>query len=214
MEKASTFIVDDHQMVMDGLIKMVESNNQLDFIGSANNGIIAMEQILLLQPKVLLLDIDLIGLNGLLVLERLRKASFSGKILMLSQHQEQHIINKSKQLGANGYLIKSSSSDEFNLAVAKILNGEIYFQQASDNIQEIKKILPDDETAIIISKLSDREKEIILLITEGYSNKEIGTKLFISHRTVDTHRTNVMKKLNASNVANLVSLAYKYGLVE
>jgi two-component system response regulator NreC len=201
-------------MVMDGLIKMVEANAQLNFIGSANNGVIALEQILLLQPKFILLDIDLIGLNGLLVLERLRKESFSGKVLMLSQHQEQHIINKSKQLGADGYLIKSSSPVEFDMAVAKIINGQTHFQNASDNIQEIKKIVPDDDTAIIISKLSEREKEIISLITEGYSNKEIGSQLFISHRTVDTHRTNVMKKLNASNVANLVSLAYKYGLVE
>ena len=213
MKRTSVFIVDDHQMVMDGLIKMVELNEQLEFVGSANNGIIALEQILLVQPNLVLLDIDLLGLNGLLVLERLRKADFSGKILMLSQHQEQHIIDKSKNLGANGYLIKSSSSVEFNEAVAKIIAGQAHFQKASDYIQEIKKIMPDDETALIISKLSEREKEIILLITEGYSNKEIGTQLFISHRTVDTHRTNIMKKLKASNVANLVSLAYKYGLV-
>jgi DNA-binding NarL/FixJ family response regulator len=128
-------------------------------------------------------------------------------------HDESGMIKNLLALGADGYLLKSTSQDELISAIKKVSDGNKYFSTEvtlsllNGSLSNSQPSRPQAEI------LTTREEEILKLIAEGYSNKEIGTRLFISHRTVDTHRTNLMKKLNTSNIAGLISYAIKSGLI-
>jgi two-component system response regulator NreC len=127
-------------------------------------------------------------------------------------HQEAGMIKSLINIGANGYLIKSSSKNELSDAIVKVAGGNSYFS-SEVTLSLLNKPLNNSYSIPQIELLTDRETEIIQCIAEGFSNKEIGIKLFISHRTVDTHRTNLMKKLNVNNIAGLISYAIKNGMV-
>jgi len=134
------------------------------------------------------------------------------KIVILTMHDEQSLVKKLLEIGADGYILKNSSKTELEMAIRQIQSGKKHFSS------EVTMILLEEESPAEVNaqlkQLTEREIEILKLISEGLSNKEIGDQLFISHRTVDTHRTNLMKKLDVHNVAGLIRFAIKNGLVE
>lgn len=213
MSKIKILLVDDHQIIIDGLKSLLNNTDEIVVSGEANNGREALRILDLIGIDVVLMDIDMPILNGIDTLKEIRKKGLEVKVIILSMHNEAGMIKSLMNIGANGYLLKSSPQDEVINAIRKVASGQQYFstEVTLSLLNKTQNISADSSPQIEL--LTDRETEIVQLIAEGFSNKEIGNKLFISHRTVDTHRTNIMKKLNVSNIAGLISYAIKNGIV-
>lgn len=213
MSKIKILLVDDHQIIIDGLKSLLNNSDEIVVAGEANNGREALRIIDLITIDVILMDIDMPVMNGIDTLKEIGKRGLSVRVIILSMHQEAGMIKSLMNIGAHGYLLKSSSQDEVIDAIQKVASGQFCFspEVTLSLLNKPQNNFQDSNPQIEL--LTDRETEIIRLIAEGFSNKEIGAKLFISHRTVDTHRTNLMKKLNVSNIAGLISYAIKNGIV-
>jgi DNA-binding NarL/FixJ family response regulator len=212
MSKIKVLLVDDHQIIIDGLKSLLSNSGEIAVVGEANNGHEALRILNLIEIDVILMDIDMPVMNGIDTLKEIRRHGSAVKVIILSMHNEAGMIKSLVNLGANGYLLKSSSQDEVVNAIGKVADGQSYFS-TEVTLSLLNKSPNGIQANQQVELLTDRETEIIKLIAEGFSNKEIGDKLFISHRTVDTHRTNLMKKLNISNIAGLISYAIKNGIV-
>jgi two-component system response regulator NreC len=211
MKKIKVLLVDDHQIILDGIKSLLENTDDVQVVATANNGNEALNTLKLLTVDVILMDIDMPGLNGIDATRQIHEKYKGVKVIMLTMHSESSMIKNLIEIGAYGYLVKNSSKEELLDAIYKVAKGEKYFSS------EVTMSLLNPEkskTSDIKIDFTQREIEIIQLLADGLTNKEIGDKLFISHRTVDTHRTNIMKKVGVSNVAGLISFAIKNGLVE
>ncbi|MEY3398348.1 MAG: hypothetical protein RL220_942 [Bacteroidota bacterium] len=205
-------IVDDHQIVIDGLKALLSDQSGVDLKGEAHSGDEAIQILGLLKIDLVLLDIDMPGENGLKVLARIKKQWPAIKVVMLTMHDEKAMIRAALDNGADGYLLKNCSRDELLSAFGRVMSGE-HFLSADAHTKLLAPDAPEKRSGLT-AELTEREIEILKYIAEGMSNKEIGDKLFISHRTVDTHRTNLMQKLGIHNVAGMVRFAIKEGLIE
>ncbi len=213
MEKIRVLIVDDHRVVRDGLSKILEACSDIHVIGEAANGLDAIRKYEELKPDVILLDISMPKLGGLEVSRRIKKEDPSARIVILSMHEEEEYSMKLVRLGVSGYLLKDSAAQEVIEAVRSAFAGRVYFSpQISKTLAEsYREVAPLEDDPY--ERLNDREREVLQLIAEGHSNKAIADILFISPKTVDNHRTNLMRKLNIHSAADLVRWATKRGLV-
>jgi two-component system response regulator NreC len=210
MSKINILLTDDHQIIIDGLKSLLKNSEEINVSAEANNGREALRILGILSIDVVLMDIDMPVMNGIDALKEIRKQFRDVKVIILSMHNEAGMIKNLIELGANGYLLKSCSQDELIAAIQKVAAGQSYF--SSDVTLALLNPTgasnPEQKNVV----LTDRETEILKLIASGFSNKEVGDRLFISHRTVDTHRTNLMKKLDVNNIAGLISYAIKNGI--
>jgi DNA-binding NarL/FixJ family response regulator len=208
-------IIDDHQLVLDGLAAIVKNIETIDLVGTASNGKEGLTLIDALKPNVVLSDIDMPTMNGIQLTEIVKKQYPAIKLMILTMHSEKSLIHKLIELGADGYLLKNADQSELVEGILKMTNGQKYFPLMDTGPIAKTSALPftKESETVILSRLTAREVEVLRVIAEGFSNKEIGDQLFISHRTVDTHRTNLMKKLEVHNIAGLVKFAIKNGLV-
>lgn len=209
MSKINVLLTDDHQIIIDGLKSLLKNQEEINVAAEASNGREALRILGLISIDVLLMDIDMPVMNGIDALKEIRKSHPNVKVIILSMHNEAGMIKSLIELGANGYLLKSCSQSELIDSIKKVASGQSYF--SSDVTLALLK--PSANQVQTNEILTDRETEILKLIAAGFSNKEIGDQLFISHRTVDTHRTNLMKKLDVSNIAGLISYAIRNGVV-
>ncbi|MBU1367937.1 MAG: response regulator transcription factor [Bacteroidetes bacterium] len=215
MKKIEVLIADDHQMVAEGIKTLVEFDGEMEVKYIAPHGRELLRLLNFTEPDIVLMDIDMPVMNGLEAMQQIHKNFPETKVIILSMHEEKGLVKKMTDAGAKGFLFKNSEKEELIWAIKTVLNGRTYFtskltlnlinQSTSGNISDG----PDK----IIATLTEREIEILKWIADGLSNKEIGEKLFISHRTVDTHRTNLMKKLEVNNIAGLIRYALKNGFV-
>lgn len=209
MSTINVLLTDDHQIIIDGLKSLLTNQEEINVVAEASNGREALRILSLIPVDVLLMDIDMPVMNGIDALKEIRRQNSKVKVIILSMHNEAGMIKSLIDLGANGYLLKSCSQDELIEAIKKVAAGQSYF--SSDVTLALLK--PAARLGPQTEILTERETEILRLIASGFSNKEIGDQLFISHRTVDTHRTNLMKKLDVNNIAGLISYAIKNGIV-
>lgn len=214
----SLLIVDDHQLVLDGLVAIVNDIDGFEIKGSARNGKEGIRIAEALNPDIILMDIDMPIMNGLEATRRIKSTNPSAKIIILTMHNEASLIKKVMEIGADGYLLKNADQEEFYNALCSVAKGKSHFSAEVTEalLNPSKKFTTSfevDSDTVQLSKLTEREVDILKLIAEGLSNKEIGDKLFISHRTVDTHRTNLMKKLEVHNIAGLIKFAIKNGMI-
>lgn len=217
MSKLKILLADDHQIVLDGLQALLSTISDFEIIGAVNNGKEAVDFIATkLKPDIVLMDIDMPVMNGINAAREIKKNFEGVRILTLSMHNEKGVIQTLMDAGADGYILKNSSKEELEKGIRTICNGETFFSTdvTMSLLNQSSEIKQEKELPQEIKDLTEREIEILKLVAEGYSNKEIGERLFISHRTVDTHRTNLMKKMNVHNVAGLIRIALKSGLVE
>lgn len=208
MNTINILIADDHQLIIDGLKSLLKNQDGINVSAEANNGREALRMLGFLPVDVILMDIDMPVMNGIETLKEVKKLYPGIKVIIISMHNEAGMIRSLIDLGANGYMLKSCTQDELLGAIRKVADGQSYFS-TDVTMALLKQANPGQNTEF----LTERETEILKLIAAGFSNKEIGDKLFISHRTVDTHRTNLMKKLTVSNIAGLISYAIKNGII-
>jgi len=211
MKELKVLLVDDHQIITDGLRSLVNSVEGMQVIGDASNGKEAIELLKVLDVDVVLMDIDMPVMNGLDATKAIKAKPGKTKVIILSMHCESGMVKELIGIGADGYILKNASKEELIQAIQKVAAGQQYF--ATDVTLSLLNNKQNPNHSNLDVELTNRELEILKLIADGFSNKEIGEKLFISHRTVDTHRTNLMKKLEVNNIAGLISFAIKKGIV-
>lgn len=210
----TVFIADDHKIFRDGIISLLDNEDHIQVVGEAGNAEDLFEKIPALQPTVILMDISMGASNGIEATEKILKRFPSIKVLALSMHSESSYIIKMLEAGASGYLLKDAGSREMIAAIQTVASGGTYFsQQVSQTLLHYlhggKKVL-EKRPGVPLTK---RELEVLQLIAEEYSNSEIAEKLYISIRTVDTHRRNLLEKLGVKNTAGLVKNAIRLGLI-
>jgi two-component system, NarL family, response regulator NreC len=219
MDKIRIVLADDHELVRSGLAKLLETYKDLVIVGEAGDGLEAVEKTKKLNPDVLVIDLSMPKLSGIEATKIVRKECPNVAVLVLTMHQNEEYVYQIFKSGAGGYVLKEAGKDELAAAIRAVARGEKYF---SSRVSEImvngflrKTSIRDDRRSAELDNssvtLTKREKEILSLIAEGLNNQEISEKLFISPRTVDTHRTNIMQKLDIHDAANLVKFAIEHG---
>jgi DNA-binding NarL/FixJ family response regulator len=214
-------LADDHVLVRDGIKALLEDQTGINVIDEASNGKEALAVIANNKPHVLIVDIRMPEMNGIEVVAEINKHHKDVRTLVLSMHDSEEYVVKSIQAGADGYLLKGASKEEFLKAVNKVASGGKYFTGdvssiimnnfVNGNTTEAKG--PQNETKTLPFKLTKREKQILVLVLELKNNKDIAEELQISKRTTEVHRFNLMKKMEAKNLQELTSKAQEYQLV-
>jgi DNA-binding NarL/FixJ family response regulator len=197
--------------VIDGLKALLSDYDGVSMKGEARNGREALDMLDVLKVDVILLDLDMPVMGGVDFMKELAKSKHDVKVIVLTMHDEKAMIRTLLELGAHGYLLKNSSREELIQAIEGVIQGE---QHLSEEVHTMLLTPDKDLRSGKLAELTEREVEILKCVAEGLSNKEIGDKLFISPRTVDTHRTNVMQKLELHNVAGMVRFAIRNGLLD
>jgi len=201
-------IADDHQMFREGLIAMLSQEKSLEVIGEASNGKEVLSLFEKTVPDVLLLDIEMPIMDGFDTLRALKKLKIKTMVLVLTMHKSAEFVKNILKAGASGYLQKDSGRDTLVKAIHEVIETGVYY--SSDTSKLVLESFKDKTSN---SKISSREKEIIQLLSEGLTTKNIATKLFISPHTVETHRQNILLKLGLKNTAEVVKYAIQKGLI-
>jgi DNA-binding NarL/FixJ family response regulator len=200
------FITDDHYMVVEGIRSLLQNEKDIEWMGHASNAASCLAFLQQQLPDIILMDINLPDISGIDLCKEVRLKYPSAFIIGLSTFNQQSFIQKMMDNGASGYVLKNATQEELMEAIATVASGKIFL---SDEAALSLRKTNDTEAPV----LTRREKEVIELIAEGMTNNEIAQKLFISVSTVDTHRKNILSKLNAKNTAELVKLAFMYKLI-
>lgn len=213
MEKINILIADDHTMFLEGIVSLLENEKNINIIGKATDGKSALEIIKKSSPDILLLDISMPEMDGIAVTKVIKEKYPSIKILIVSTHSNIQMIAKLIRMEVNGYLLKNAEKQELLHAIQIIQNGGTYFCKEVEEKNDENNSKIKSET-LQITELSNREKEILILIAQEFTGNEIAEKTFISLNTVNTHRRNLISKLNVKNTAGLVKYAIEYGLLD
>ena len=218
MSKIRIFLVDDHQLVRDGIKALLISAEDLTILGEASSGKECFEKIAIETPDILILDISLPDTNGIEITKRITAEYPGTKVLILSMYTNEDFIFNSVKAGARGYLPKNTSREELLSAIHAIYDGEEFFSDSISRIMlksYVRKAKEDDLTPQRGPvPLTTREIEILKLFVEGFINKEISDQLEISIRTVETHKNHIMKKLQLKSTVELIKYAIRNNLVK
>ncbi len=216
MEKAvRIFIVDDHPMVIDALKGYLEDESRYHIVGTASHGKAAYEQLCQLEVDVVLADIQMPHMDGIELTKELIKLNSSCKIIALTMFNEPQLIKRMLQAGVMGYVLKNSSTHEIERAIAEVVAGRQYYSpEVTDVIMNKLRGTPLKTPIAGNAPLTERELEILYLILKQNSNQEMAEKLFISSRTVEAHKRNMLEKTGSKNLAGLVLYAIDHQLFE
>ena len=210
----SVLIADDHSVVREGLRRVLAEDPDITVCGEAADGEEVLGLIAKHEPDLVILDITMPRLSGLETLERV-KASHPGiKVVLLSFRADPPLIQSAVSLGADGYLLKNARKEEILAAIREVMGGGCYFSPpvAREIVEQIRE--PGRRSSEPFTQLSPREREVLRLIAEGLAAKEIATELGISTKTVEAHRTSLMRKLGVRKATELVRYAVRHGLIE
>jgi len=214
-KKIKVLLADDHPVVRKGIEGCLARFPTMEVVGEATTGEQTLELAKELNPDVVLLDLNMPGPDGVLVVEQLKAQSPNTKVIILSMHVDHVTLHKLIQVGIRGYILKTASPEEIIEGIQAVVNGEIYFSKDVARLalsQYIEYTTGKPQSPL--SKLTAREIQILSLIAEGFSNKEVAQKLNLSIRTIETHRERIMRKLNIHSAAGLTRFAISAGLVK
>ena len=220
MNKINIFIVDDHQIFLDGISSLLEEEEQIQILGTAHNGKVAIDKIAALSSEVnvVLMDINMPEMDGIEATKQLKSLYPNIKILMLTMHSEPRFIKECIEIGAKGYVLKNISKDDLLKAIDHVNDNKAFLDSAAQE-QLINAVTSSDDDFDskaydqLTAQITTRELEILQHIALGLTSQDIANKLFISKNTVETHRKNMLSKLNVNNTAALLKIVYKKGLV-
>ena len=206
-------VADDHRLVREGIRRLVESRAGFEVVGEAANSEQAERLILQLRPHVALLDIGTSGVSGIEVTRRIRRAGVATRVVVLSMNESREIVGDALRAGASAYVVKNASSGDLFEAIDAVCSGSTYLSPSLSRSATAAPGHSNAPTRRGVAALTGREREVLRLIADGYSSKEIAALLGVSHKTVETHRTNLMDKVGIRKVTGLVRLAIRDGLV-
>jgi DNA-binding NarL/FixJ family response regulator len=208
-------LADDHALVRAGLRELIQKIPHVEVIAEASTGRQALEVIQTDPPDLILLDIGMKELNGLEVAERVTREHRSVKVLMLSMHANEEYVLRALRAGASGYMLKDSATTELKLAIEAVLDGKTYLSpNISRSVIDSYLHRTGSGKKAALDQLTPRQREVLQLIAEGNSTKEIAASLNLSAKTVETHRAQLMERLNIYDVASLVRFALREGLIQ
>lgn len=216
MSKIGVLIADDHALVREGIAAFLKVSNEIEVIGEASDGIDAIEKAKKLKPDVVLMDIAMPKLGGLEASIELKKIMPDIKILVLTQYEDKEYVSRLLKAGVSGYLLKKAVGSELISAIKAVNRGEVYLfpsiatEVVSGYLNRHKEHSVEDP----YEKLTDREKQVLKLLAEGYTHKEIANMLNISVKTVIAHNTNINEKLDIHNRSALVKFAFQKGIIK
>lgn len=206
-------LADDHSMIREGIRQLLELMGEIEVIGEAADGLECMNLLKKVRPDILLLDINMPNMNGLQVLEKIKRSKIPVKVLVLTVHNEVEYLMKSLDIGVDGYLLKDAGSAELKKAIYSVYNNEKYIQPELTPMLN-QKLVERDSDLDKLHSLTKREMQILKLIAEGLFNKEIGDRLNISERTVKNHVFNLFKKIGAADRTQAAVFAIRNNLVD
>jgi two-component system response regulator NreC len=215
MEKIRVFLVDDHTVVRQGLRRILESDDEIEIVGEAGDGRTAIDLVQKLRPHVVVMDVAMPELNGIEATRQILKRVEGAKILVLSMHGDDVYVRQALKAGARGYLLKDSEDLDLIKAVKAIRAGGSFFSPPVSKVV-LSGYLGDKADGAEedgVARLTDREREVLQLIAEGKTNKEVAHALSVSVNTVETHRKHIMEKLDLHNTAELVRFAIRTKIV-
>jgi len=208
-------IADDHAIVRAGLRALIQSESaMMELVGEATGGYETIELVEKVQPNVLVLDLSMPDLDGIAVTKKIAPQFPTLKILMLTLHEDEALLRAALKAGASGYILKRAAETELISAIHTILRGDLYVDPSL-----VRKLLSDESSAAVVQSqstetLTPRETEVLKLIVQGYTNRQIGEELNISVRTAESHRANLSDKLGLHSRVELVRYAREHGLIE
>jgi DNA-binding NarL/FixJ family response regulator len=216
MKTVKIFLVDDHQVIRDGLRALLEQNKRYKVVGEASSGREALEKIGTAKPDVVFLDLTMPGMNGMETAQELRSEFSEVKIIILSMHNETEYIAQCLEYDVMGYVVKNDGGKEVVKALESVMQDKKYYSEAVAQAimekyrQQKREVIQAKQVAI---EITNRERQVMECISKGLTNLRIAEELFISFRTVETHRANLMRKLEARNSVELVNKARAQKLV-
>jgi two-component system, NarL family, response regulator NreC len=211
--KIKVLLADDHIMMRGGLRMVLEQHAELMVVGEAEDGRETVRLVKKLSPDVVVMDIAMPDMNGIEATRQIFADHSDAKVIALSMHSDRHFVSEMLKAGATGYLLKQCAVDELITAIKTVLKNQIYLSPCISGVvvdHFVRKTPKTESTAF--SHLSDREREVLQLVAEGKTSKEIASQLNLSIKTVEAHRMNIMEKLNIHTVAELTKYAIREGL--
>lgn len=207
-------IVDDHAILRAGIRALLQFHNDLEVVGEAADGAGALRQVQSLKPDVVLMDIGLPGMDGLAATREIVSAHPKVRVLILTQHENREYVRPALKMGAAGYILKRAPDDSLIRAIRTVHDGGTYLDPGvSDVLMDDFRRQPGAAAADPYDALSEREREVLVLLAQGRTYQEVAEVLFISVKTVDFHRANLMRKLGLDNRADLTRFAIQRGLI-
>lgn len=216
MSNITILVADDHSLVRYGLCSILNSTPGMEVVGEASEGHQAVELFNQHWPHVTFLDIGMPGLDGIETCRQIRKINPEALVIIMTMHLNEKYLNQALSVGASGYMLKTANKDDLINSIHRVLKGEKVFSAAVTellNLSFIKGRSGAADGKELLSRLTKRERQILQMISEGLTNFEISEQLFISQRTVESHRANILKKLNVKNTAALVRMAMEFNLI-
>ncbi|WP_304063165.1 response regulator, partial [Pedobacter glucosidilyticus] len=202
------YIVDDHQLVLDGICALCNGIDYIQVVGFSNKPTEVIEQLAQHRPDILITDVNMPEISGAELTRKVKKCFPETKIICLSMFGDQQVISEMIDAGISGYILKNTGKEEFLEAIEKVSQGRTYFSE-----EIMKELIKSSATAPRENRLTNREIELIRYIEKEYSNKQIAEKLFISERTVETHRKNIFRKTGSQSIVGLLKYAYEHKLI-
>ncbi len=215
MDKIRILIADDHKILRESLVNYLSQKDRIEVVGEASNGHEALKDALSLAPDVVILDISLPLLNGLDVAARLKDEAPGIKVIILTMHKNEDFVKRAFQSGVAAYLLKENALEELLKAIETVTDGGIYISTKISSIV-VSGFLhnANDPGKVSVEPVSPREREILQLLAEGHSNKDIAAILHLSLKTIETHRFNLMHKLGLHSITDLVLYAVRNHIIE
>ncbi len=206
-------VADDHHIMRQGLKSLLETDANNEIVGEAEDGRQAVEMVQRLRPDVVIMDVAMPTLNGVEATRRILQDNPHVKVIALSMHSDRQFVGRMLEAGASGYLLKDCAFEELADAVKAVVKGDTYLcTKVVGTVVDGYVRGPGDDGKAALSKLTNREREVLQLISEGHSTKTIAFSLTVSVKTIETHRRNIMAKLDVHSVAELTKLAVRLGL--
>jgi len=207
--RIKVILVDDHHIVLDGLESLLQQEPEFQVLASLHSGEEVLDMLKSQQPHILLTDFSLPGISGIDFVRQVKRTYPQVKVIVLSMHDEAHIIKSVLKEGVEGYLLKNIQHSELKSAIRHVAQGLPYVSPEVTRLLMDEMNKPKDEPEL----LTDRELDVLRLIAKEFSNKAIADKLFISERTVETHRKNIFRKTKTSSLVGLIKFAYEHKMV-
>ena len=213
-ELISVLLVDDHAMFRAGIRALIEAAGKVEVVGEASTGDEAVDKVRELKPDVVVMDLSMPGSNGLEATRRIAALELDTSVLVLTVHAEEEYLVPVVEAGASGYLTKTSADTDLLEAIRVVARGQVFLPPKATTLLLKQYKAAESSEEVSLKDLSTREQEVLALTAEGYSSREIGKKLFISPKTVDTYRSRIMDKLGLSHRSDLVRFALRVGLLK